>query len=254
MVDDASVAPTAAVGSDFTTTHWSHVVAAGGSGASARAALEWLCRAYWEPLRRHAQRRGWRDSEDCVQDFWLQLITRGALTQVDQSRGRFRSWLMASLEHYLHDAYDRSHAQKRGGGLAHEALSSAQELSFSSNLDLAFDRAWAQTLLLRARSRLSNEHQDPGSRERFKALEPFLAVNGSAQDYAAVGERLAIGEGAVKVAVHRLRSRFRLSLRMEVAETLAAPNDAAIDAELGEPLAALTSPGENSGNQQTQVP
>jgi len=248
--------PSAASQPGFTTTHWSHVLAARGAGTAARASLEWLCRAYWEPLRRHAQRRGWRDAEDCVQDFWLQILERGALAQVEQSRGRFRSWLLASLEHHLADAYDRSQAQKRGGGQPHATLeaAAAQAIGRDEELGRDFDRAWALNVLQRARIRLAHEHQDAASRSRFVALEPYLDVNGSAQDYAAAGDRLHLSEGAVKVAVHRLRCRFTLALRQEVADTLAEPSEAMIDQELGDLLAALGGVLEKSGNQGTGLP
>jgi DNA-directed RNA polymerase specialized sigma24 family protein len=248
--------PAAASASDFNTTHWSHVLAARGVGEAARASLEWLCRAYWEPLRRHAQRRGWRDADDCVQDFWLAILERGALTQVDQERGRFRSWLLSSLEHHLADAYDKTQALKRGGGRHLGSLAEAGHLAATTGDDpgLAFDRTWAETLLQRARQRLANEHQDAASRERFAALEGYLDANGSAQDYALVSVRLALTEGAVKVAVHRLRSRFRLALRLEVADTLAQPTEAAIDAELGDLLGALTTAANKSGNQGAGSP
>jgi RNA polymerase sigma-70 factor (ECF subfamily) len=225
----------------FHTTRWSQVLAASGESDAARAALEWLCRAYWEPLRRHAHRRGWRDADDCVQEFWLHLLARGSLIKADRERGRFRSWLLASLDHHLHDTWERAAALKRGGGQHLRPLTDDEAVP-GAEVDpgIAFDRAWAETLLQRARARLANEQQDAAGRARFAALERFLDVNAGIDEYHQVGIALGLGESAVKVAVHRLRQRFKAALRQEVAETLAEPGEAAIDAELGDLLAALT--------------
>jgi RNA polymerase sigma-70 factor (ECF subfamily) len=221
----------------FTSTRWSQVSLAGGATPEARVALDWLCRAYWEPLRLHASRRGWRDAEDAVQDFWLAMLERGSLAKADQARGRFRTFLLACLDHHLADRHAARQALKRGGGVA--VLSESEEVpSVADNPELDFDRAWAVTLLQRARDRFMHE-QEPAMRPRMARLECFLDHNGDAPAYAAAGAELAMSEGAVKVAVHRMRARFRASLRDEVAETLADPTPSAIETELDDLLAAL---------------
>lgn len=215
---------------------------AGGDDPAAREALSWLFRAYWEPLRAHAARRGWREAEDAVQDFWVLLLERGAIAAADPRRGRFRTWLLACLDHHLADRASARDALKRGGGRIIASLP-PEELfeNYSEPGDPArsFDRAWAETLLGRARDRLLRECGEGAARTRCERLMAFLAQNGDAAAYAAAGAELGMSEGAVKVAVHRLRERFRTAMRAEVAETLADPTPAAIDAELGDLLAAL---------------
>lgn len=225
----------------FLATRWSLVARAGGDDPDGRAALAWLCRAYWEPLRAHAARRGWRDAEDAVQDFWVKLIERGGLASADRGRGRFRSWLLACLDHHLADRADAAGALKRGGGKAVGVLP-ADDAPGAVGRDedpaRAFDRAWAEALLARARARMAEGLTGAAAR-RQQRLERFLTANGDGDAYAVAARELQMSEGAVKVAVHRLRERFRESLRAEVAETLAEPTPQAIDAELDELLRAL---------------
>jgi DNA-directed RNA polymerase specialized sigma24 family protein len=217
----------------FASTRWSQVIGAAAPDAHGRSCLEWLCRAYWEPLRRHAERRGWKDAEDAVQEFWLSLISRGAIGQADQSRGRFRTWLLACLDHHLADRRDAQRALKRGGGQVPVALDEQlHEDPQSSDPTLIFDRAWATTLLARVRTRLTDEAAPGEARRRHETLARFLEHNGDAEAYAAAGVTLGMSEGAVKVAVHRLRARFHKLLREEVAQTLDDPTPAAIDDEL----------------------
>jgi RNA polymerase sigma-70 factor (ECF subfamily) len=226
-------------GSRFATTRWSQVALAAGDSARSRASLDWLCRAYWEPLRSHAARRGWKDAEDAVQDFWVNLIEKGALARVDATRGRFRTWLLACLDHHLADRHDHRIAVKRGGGREHAELAAAEDEAASADPTLAFDRSWAEAMLRRATERLRREAGGGEARRRQDRLERFLAVNGDAAAYAAAGEEVGLSEGAVRVAVHRLRARFRDCLRAEAAETLAEPTPQAIDEELGDLLRAL---------------
>ena len=228
-------------------TRWSQVALASGTSPEARAALDWLCRAYWDVLRAHAQRRGWRDADDAVQDFWLHLIENSGIAQVDQTRGRFRSWLLSCLDHHLADRHDALQAIKRGGGrvlasLQDDAVASQveqQQVNGGDNPQLLFDRLWATTLLQRAQDRLQREHQSPSAQLKYKYLQRFLEQNGEAEAYAAAAVVLDMSEGAVKVAVFRLRERFRACLRGEVADTLVDSTPAAIDAELGELLLAM---------------
>ncbi|MFM2092350.1 MAG: hypothetical protein RLZZ127_2839 [Planctomycetota bacterium] len=223
----------------FAPTRWSLVAAAGGDDPAARAALDALCRAYWEPLRDHARRRGWRDPDDAVQDFWVLLMERGALLRADPARGRFRTWLLACLDHHLADRADSARAQRRGGGRIESGLDEGLlPAAASGDPGGGFDRAWALTLLARARSRLA-DGIPAAERDRFRRLEPFLATNGDGAAYRAAGADLGLTEGAVKVAVHRLRGRFAEAVRAEIAETLADPRPDAVAAELDCLLAAL---------------
>lgn len=222
-------------GSGFAATRWSRVALAAGTSPEARAALDWLCRAYWDALHAHARRRGWRDADDAVQDFWLRLLERGSLAGADPARGRFRTWLLACLDHHLADRHDARVAAKRGGGVAPVPLDDGLAAPDAA----VFDRAWARTLLGRARDRLAMEAATPEARVRHERLVRFLDDNGDAAAYAAAAAELGLSEGAVKVAVHRLRARFRDALRAEVAETLAEPTPSAIDAELRDLLGAL---------------
>jgi RNA polymerase sigma-70 factor (ECF subfamily) len=219
-------------------TRWSQVLLAGGDSPEARAALAWLCRAYWDALHAHARRRGWRDAEDAVQDFWLRLLEHGGLVSADPARGRFRTWLLACLDHHLADRHDAALAAKRGGDRAIGPLLDADGTAAPQAAD-GFDRAWARTLLDRARQRLAREQTGEAAKRRHERLERFLSANGDGAAYAEAAADLGLNEGAVKVAVHRLRGRFGECLRLEVAETLADPSPSAIDAELGDLLAAL---------------
>jgi RNA polymerase sigma-70 factor (ECF subfamily) len=216
----------------FATTRWSQVVAAAGYD---RAALSWLCERYWEPLRSHHRRRGVGDhaADDLTQDFFAAMMDGGLIQRANPSRGRFRTFLLACLEHHFAHSREREMALKRGGGATIEEFTDppAPECDPTHG----FDRAWAETLLERVRDRLRSEGD-----ARTPHLERFLTANGDSAAYGAVGAELGLSEGAVRVAVHRLRIRFRELLRAEVAETLADPTPAAIDAEIGDLLAALT--------------
>jgi DNA-directed RNA polymerase specialized sigma24 family protein len=216
----------------FATTRWSQVVAAAGYD---RAALSWLCERYWEPLRAHLRRRGVGDhaAEDMTQDFFAAMLDGGLIQRANPARGRFRTFLLACLEHHLAHSREREMAVKRGGRATVEA-STDPPASPASDPTWGFDRAWAETLLERVRDRLRSEGD-----ARTLRLERFLTANGDSATYSAAGTELGLSEGAVRVTVHRLRARFRDVLRAEVAETLAEPTPAAIDAEIGDLLAAL---------------
>jgi DNA-directed RNA polymerase specialized sigma24 family protein len=215
----------------FATTRWSQVIAAGGHD---RAALSWLCERYWEPLRSHLRRRGVGDhaAEDMTQDFFAAMLGGELIQRANPARGRFRTFLLTCLEHHLAHSRERDMALKRGGGAAVEVLTDAPAAECDPTH--GFDRAWAETLLERVRDRLRSEGD-----ARTLRLETFLTVNGDSAAYSAAGAEIGLSEGAVRVTVHRLRNRFRELLRAEVAETLADPTPAAIDAELADLLAAL---------------
>lgn len=233
-------------GAAFSATHWSMVLAARGDDSDARAALEKLCRTYWFPLYAFLRRSGLapHDAEDATQSFLADLLGRGALEAVDRERGKFRSFLLAALRHHQSHARERAAAQKRGGGLpaiSFDALDAEQRYAIEPADELSpdklFDRQWALTILARAQARLAAEYESAGKAALFEALRPTLTGARESARYTSLGERLGLSEGAVKVAVHRFRERYRASLRAEVAETV---GDAAeVDAELRHLIAAL---------------
>jgi DNA-directed RNA polymerase specialized sigma24 family protein len=228
----------------FATTRWSAVVAAGGGDEAAAArALAWLCEAYWQPLHDHARRRGHdaHAAQDLVQGFFARLCEKRDLA-ADPSRGRFRSYLLGALDHFLSNERDREQALKRGGGQRPARLGrdSGVEPRDERTPERAFARAWALTVLERALARVAQEYADD-SRGQFAALEPFITDNATGETYAATGARIGMSEGAVKVAVHRLRRRYAELLREEVADTIADPVPRTIEEELRELLEALRS-------------
>lgn len=224
----------------FATTRWSQVAAIRGDASAARSALAWLCERYWLPLLAHAQRRGVSalEAEEVVQGFFARLVEKRDLAP-DPTRGRFRVYLLGALEHYLSHVRDRARTLKRGGGIHHAPLPAAEPVHDESP-ERAFSRTWARALLARVLARLERERLEERSPGRFLALVGFLTGTAPAETYAQVGARVGLSEGAVKVAVHRLRRRYRELLYEEVAETLAHPEPSAVEAELRDLLDALS--------------
>jgi RNA polymerase sigma factor (sigma-70 family) len=234
----SSSASTKAVGRRpvFVTTHWSVVLSAGGNDtACARDALARLCQTYWFPLYAHARRRGNspHDAQDLTQEFFARLLDRQSLAAADPSRGRFRSFLLAAMNHFLADEWHKARAQKRGG--SGEVLSldfAAAEERFdlepadAATPDKAFDRQWALTLLNTVLDRLEAEYQREGKHELFAALKQTLAGSRETQPYAELAETLGMNEGAIKTAVHRLRRRYRELLQAEINHTVESPAEA----------------------------
>ena len=230
-------ATAAAQGGHFATTRWTLVVAAGlRSTPQSDMALEELCRTYWYPLyayaRRHAQSR--EDAEDLTQAFFASLLARNSFQGLDGSRGKFRAFLLAALKHFMANAWDRAHRQKRGGQAHHLSLDWQDadaryviEPADSSSPDVLYDRAWAVTLLERVVGRLREEHSAEGRAVQFDQLSPFLTLGKGALSYGAVPETLGVSEGALRVAVHRMRHRYRELLREEIGQTLTAPSQVA---------------------------
>lgn len=228
--------------SSFASTRWSQVLAAGSTdSAEARAALSWLCERQWSPLVRQAQRWGLNPeaAEDAVQDFCCRLIERRAdLGGLDPAAGRFRAWLLTVFRNFLRDRHAHEVAAKRGGGTRRTDPAFAECAAAVSEPD--FDRDWAEVLLAQALDRLQRENVS--ATQRYAALKPFLSGSPDAGAYAAAGSALGLNEGAIKVAVHRLRQRLRELLRQAVAETLANPSPEAIDDEVQALVAALSRP------------
>jgi RNA polymerase sigma factor (sigma-70 family) len=219
----------------FMTTRWSLVIAAGGeeSGLSRRA-LEALCRAYWYPLYAFARRegRGREDAEDLVQGFFVRCIEKDYLAAADGGKGRFRSFLLIAFKRYMAKEHGRARATKRGGGrtpLALDALTAehryALEPAETWSADRLYERRWALTLLERVLGRVEDEQTEAGKSTHFEALREFLVAGGRGTPYAELAAGLGMTEGAVKVAVHRLRARYREILNEEIADTVATPDE-----------------------------
>jgi RNA polymerase sigma factor (sigma-70 family) len=235
----------------FTSTQWSLVLAAAGrSTPASENALGALCAAYWPPLYAYIRRRGYEVSEaqDLTQAFFVRLLEKNYLGDADREKGKFRSFLLASLNHFLANEWDRKQAQKRGGGVTIVPLEmdSAEGYYRTDRADLLtpeklFERRWALTVIELALKRLEEEFTDKGKARLFNCVKPFLTGADGELTYHQIGAELGMSEGAVKAAVHRMRRRFRELMRAEIAQTIMRPDQPdAIDAELRSLLAALS--------------
>lgn len=215
----------------FATTRWSVVLAAGrGSDTThAGAALGKLCQTYWYPLYAYVRRRGHspEDAQDLTQAFFAQLLERQSLAHADPNVGRFRSFILAAMNHFLANEWKKARAQKRGGGNAALSLDwAAAEERFdlepadNSAPDRIFEKHWALSLLSEVLNRLEGEHKNAGKAEMFAVLKQTLMGQRESQPYAELAASLGMSESAVKVAVHRLRKRYRELIRDEIAGTL----------------------------------
>lgn len=230
----------------FLPTRWSLVLSARGSDASAARALEELCRAYWYPLFAYVRRRGVpaHEAEDVVQGFFARLIEKRDLTTVAPERGRFRSFLLAAIRNHVSHVRAHARAEKRGGGrvrLEVDFGAADQRLEAEApgtcDPERAFEHAWARELIRTCVDDLGLEYTTSGRRAVFDVLKPELQRVGDSSDYAAHAERLGLSPGAVKVAVHRMRARFRDRLRQRIAATVEREED--IEDELSALLRAL---------------
>jgi len=233
---------------EFATTRWSLVVAAGeAESPSARQALAALCGDYWQPIYVYLRRRGADPDRagDLTQGFFAKLIEKNYVSDARRERGRFRTFLLTSVQNYVANEWDRDHAQKRGGGKAPISIDAKEgeaayrlEGNRGDRPDRLFERRWARAVLDFCLVRLSDEARTSGNLERFKSLVPFLA---GAPDtgYRRLADRLEMTEEAARVAVHRARRRFRAMLRDEVARIVDDP--AEVDDELRHLFKALGS-------------
>lgn len=236
--DSHSIAPR--LPQSFATTKWSLIRAAGQrSKAEAAAALNSLCSKYWFPLYAFVRRQGYREAEaqDLTQAFFVSLLERQDLQSVDPAKGRFRSFLLASMKHFLVNDWHRQRAQKRGGARASLSLdftSAENRLELASadhaTPQMLFERQWALTLLDRVREILRSEFTQAGSAEHFDELEAYLTMSPGRLTYSEAASRLGMSEAAMKMAVHRLRRRFRDCLRREIAQTVCSSEE--IDDEI----------------------
>jgi DNA-directed RNA polymerase specialized sigma24 family protein len=220
----------------FATTCWSVVLAAGDTTSPhCKKALEKLCRTYWYPLYAYVRRKGYdaHAAQDLTQEFFARLLARNYLSVADRNRGKFRSFLLGSLEHFLAREWTKAHAQKRGGGqavLSRDAMDAENryflEPAYKLTAERIFDRRWATTLLDQAMSGLREECVDNHKGELFARVESSLSGQKGEASYADIAAELKMSEGAIKVAVHRLRQRYGELVRAEIAQTVATPEEA----------------------------
>jgi RNA polymerase sigma-70 factor (ECF subfamily) len=233
----------------FETTNWSIVLkAASGGTAECREALSALCGRYWHPVYSFIRNSGANavDAEDLTQAYFTRLLEKGVLEDVRPGRGRFRAFILVSLRNFLANERDYVRAIKRGGGRRIVSLDSERgegcpiiEPADVVTPELVFERAWARVVLDQAFARLKAENANDLGSERFLRLEYFVTGEGPEASYSEIAREWAVGESAVRVAVHRLRRRFGKSLRDEVAQTVEDPKQ--VDAEIRHLLAVVGS-------------
>jgi RNA polymerase sigma-70 factor (ECF subfamily) len=219
----------------FATTHWSVVLTAGRTDTTrAQNALARLCSTYWYPLYAYVRRRGYsaHDAQDLTQAFFAQLLERQSFAHADPNRGRFRSFLLGIMNHFLANEWTRAHAQKRGGGATFLPLQLetaetryGHEPADNTTPEQNYERRWAMALLEEVLRRLAEEYKQEGRAELFAELNPCLVGERTAQPYSELAARLGVSEGTVKSAVHRMRQRYRQLLRDEIANTVAEPGE-----------------------------
>jgi RNA polymerase sigma factor (sigma-70 family) len=227
--------------SQFPTTRWTLVVAAGDPRRKdARSALVSLCEKYWYPLYAYLRRRGYApdQAQDLTQEFFMRVLEGRYLDRADPEKGRFRSFILTSLKFFAADEQDRQRAQKRGGtAVVSFEFSSGEsgeeryqrEPGHNETPDRIFERRWALSVLERVMDRLRDEFVQHGRPENFERMKVFL-LGQSEAPYADLAREMNTSEGALKVAIHRLRKRYRELLRQEIADTVADP--AEVESEL----------------------
>lgn len=238
--------PTESAPAAFVTTRWTLLGRAAGMGTRAEVALAELLETYWPPLYRYARRVGKsrEDAEDLVQGFMARLIENDVLRRPDPARGRFRTFLLASFNHWMINEWKRGVREKRGGGLNHVSFdwqgaeaALIVEPTDSMSPDVLFDREWAHALLDATLDRLEARCRAEGGELTFEVLKPCLTADTARISYQEIAARLGGSEGAARVAVHRLRKRYRQLLREEIGRTLADPSQ--VDEELRALFSAL---------------
>jgi RNA polymerase sigma-70 factor (ECF subfamily) len=224
--------------SQFPTTRWTLVVAAGDPRRKdARSALVSLCENYWYPLYAYLRRRGYApdQAQDLTQEFFMRVLEGRYLDRADPEKGRFRSFILTSLKFFVADEQDRQRAQKRGGGAIVSLEFSSGEERYQrepghyETPDRIFERRWALSMLERVMERLRDEFVQHGRPENFERMKVFL-LGQSEAPYADLAREMNTSEGALKVAIHRLRKRYRELFRQEIADTVADP--AKVESEL----------------------
>ncbi len=216
----------------FSTTRWSVVLLAGQEALpESAAALEKLCRAYWQPICVFARRKGWQeeDAKDLTREFFAHLLARKDFAGLDPRKGKFRTFLLAAFTHFLANAHDRAHALKRGGGkvISLDEIAADDLAGISAAGELApetlYDLRWARTILQTALLQLKEEMLQADNEAQFHELKPFLTASAGGPEYALAAEKLGVEVSSVPVLVHRLRQRYRELVRQEVAQTVGSP-------------------------------
>jgi len=229
----------------FPNTRWSVVLAARQPAPEATAALEIICESYWYPLYAYIRRCGHapHDAQDLTQAFFCRLLEKRLLDSADREKGKLRSFLIASLKNFMNNEWRRAATLRRGGGQIQAQFDTAfAESRFAADSqslgpDETYDQQWAFTLLELTMKRLQAEFAAAGKPDEFAALKECLMAERGGIEYAAISKKLGVHEGAARVAVHRLRKRFREIYREEISQTLADGADA--EAELRHLAAAL---------------
>lgn len=225
---------------NFAPTRWTLVLRARGESVEARGALSELCEAYYQPVFRFLRREGREEdaARELTQEFFARLLAGGGLGAADPRRGRFRSYLLGAVKHFLSNQRDHDQRQKRGSGVAPESLDAQTGTETTLQVadhastpdDTLFDREWALAVMDRALQSLAAEFTSADKAEQFTALKPWLVGDAATLPQAEAAGRLGVSESAIKVAIHRLRKRFRELIRAEIAQTMENPAEA--DAEL----------------------
>jgi RNA polymerase sigma-70 factor (ECF subfamily) len=231
--DDDSMAPR---GHAFVTTQWTRVLEARGDSSDAKAALSDLCAAYYAPVFAFVRRNSPDENaaHDLTQEFFARLLAGRGLNP-DPERGRFRSYLLTAVKNFLADMWDHARAAKRGGGEITISIEGAAETSCGleipdrgrSDPEREFDRKWALTVLDRALAALAAEHSDGDARHQFEVLKPWLTGDNENLSQADAARELGCSESTVKVAIHRLRKRFRQLVKSEIRQTMNDPSQVA---------------------------
>jgi DNA-directed RNA polymerase specialized sigma24 family protein len=231
---------TASQGHWFTTTHWSLVLNAGDpSSPLATESLEKLCRSYWYPLYAYVRRLGENEesAKDLTQGFFARLLEKNYLAQVQREKGKFRSFLLGALKHFVADEWDKARAQKRAGGQPPISLDDTTcedryrlEPVDTMDAEKLYERQWALTVLEHARHRLKQEYEEAGKAALYEHLKVYETGDRSGPPYAEVAVKLGLGESGVKSAVLRMRQRYRELVRAEVANTLQSAEE--VDSEI----------------------
>src|SRR6266852_1006954 len=231
----------------FATTHWSVVMAAGdGESASAQRALETLCRGYWYPIYVYVRRKGYGpdDAQDLTQEFFAQLISKHHLRLADRNKGKFRTFLLATLDYFLAREWSRAHRQKRGGQFSFISLDQQTpeeryrlEPADNDTPEKKFAREWALAVLKQAMDALERECEASGKGPLFRETRNLLSGDRDTGAYAGISQRLGMAAGAARMAVLRLRQRHSELLRAELAQTVARAEE--VDEEMHFLLQAL---------------
>ncbi len=226
-------APAGPGGDYFLTTQWTRVLASRGDSPEARQALADLCEAYYKPVFGFIRRSAPNEdaARELTQEFFARLLAGHGFQTVNPERGRFRYFLLGAVKHFLANVWDHESRLKRGGGQAVLSLDAGTDSSPAIQVpdpnlpspDLEFDRKWTLTLLERALNRLGSEQKEAGKGEEFEVLKPWLTGDSQETSQADAAARLRVNEGALRVAIHRLRKRFRDFVKEEIAGTVNDP-------------------------------